>query len=208
MIIYEKMLDRDAMWALREGSMHFEEESAVHKTLRQLLDRLDRIGVSYALAAGMSLFFHGYRRFTEYVDLLVTREGLATIREKLEGLGYEFPFAGSKHLRDTNTGVRVKFLVTGDYPADGKPKPVSFPDPLEARIKLSGVYCLTLPKLVELKLASGMTNPARLGDLADVQNLIRLKSLPEEFAQELHPFVQAKYLELWQAVRADLTSES
>ena len=31
---------------------------------------------------------------------------------------------------------------------------------------------LSLPKLIELKLASGMTAPGRLKDLADVQELI------------------------------------
>src|SRR5258708_1578343 len=33
MLTYEQLLDRDPGWALREGSMHFENDSAVHKTL-------------------------------------------------------------------------------------------------------------------------------------------------------------------------------
>ena len=33
------------------------------------------------------------------VDILVTREGLKTIHERLEGLGYVPPFTGSKNLR-------------------------------------------------------------------------------------------------------------
>ncbi len=54
----------------------------------------------------MALFLHGYRRFTEDVDVLVTRESLNKIHEELEGRGYLPPFAGSKHLRDTEFGVR------------------------------------------------------------------------------------------------------
>ena len=50
---------------------------------------------------------------------------------------------------------------------------------------------------------SGMTNPGRLKDLADVQELIRLLRLPAEFAEQLQPFVKEKYGELWQAVQAD-----
>ena len=32
MITYEQKLDRDLRWALLEGSMHFEKESAVYKS--------------------------------------------------------------------------------------------------------------------------------------------------------------------------------
>ncbi len=55
---------------------------------------------------------------------------------------------------------------------------------------------LTLPKLVELKLASGMTAPDRLKDLADVQELIKAKGLTEEFAGLLDESVREKYREL------------
>jgi hypothetical protein len=56
--------------------------------------------------------------------------------------------------------------------------------------------------LIELKLASGMTAPHRLKDLADVQELIRVTSLSRELADQLDPYVRAKYLELWEAVQA------
>src|SRR5262245_47055625 len=128
MITYEQRLNRDLPWALREGSMHFEEESAVHKTMKRIVGRLEEMGIPYALAGAMAMFFHGFRRFTEDVDLLVTPEALKEIHQRLEGLGYLAPFSGSKHLRDSDSGVRVEFLTTGDFPGDGKPKPISFPD--------------------------------------------------------------------------------
>src|SRR5207249_4041453 len=92
------------------------------------------------------------------------------------------------------------FLTTGDYPGDGKPKPVAFPDPAEAAVQIEGMWFLKLPTLIELKLASGMTNPGRLKDLADVQELIRALDLPEGFAGQLHPFVREKYNELWRGL--------
>jgi hypothetical protein len=160
-ITYEQRLNRNPDWALGEGSVHFDKESAVHKTLRKITSRLDGLGIPYALASSMAMFLHGYRRFTEGVDLLVTRAGLEDIHRRLEGLGYVPPFAGSKQLRDTEHGVRIEFLVTGEYPGDGKPKPVAFPDPTQARIVIAGIPCLELAKLIELKLASGMTTPGR-----------------------------------------------
>ena len=120
-----------------------------------------------------------------------------------KGLGYVAPFAGSKHLRDAENGVRIEFLVTGEYPGDGKPKPVVFPDPVAVSVEIDGVNCLELTRLLELKLASGMTNPGRLKDLADVQELIRALALPAELAEQLNPFVRTKYTELWTAARSD-----
>src|SRR3984893_17736986 len=107
MIAYETLLNQNFDWALREGSMHFEKESAVHKTLRKITRRLEEMGIPYAVAGGMALFAHGYRRFTEDVDILVTPEGLKEIHRQLEGLGYLPPFAGSKNLRDAEQGVRI-----------------------------------------------------------------------------------------------------
>jgi hypothetical protein len=201
MIAYEQLLDRNLDWALREGSMHFEGKNAVHNALRKITSRLEQLGIPYALVGAMAMFFHGYRRFTDDVDILVTPEGLREVHRQLEGLGYLPPFAGSKHLRDTEYGVRVEFLVSGAYPGDGKPKPVAFPNPAEASVTIEGIKCLQLPRLVELKLASGMTNPGRLDDLGDVQKMIRALHLPAELASQLNPFVQDKYRELWAAVQ-------
>jgi hypothetical protein len=202
MIAYEEQLNRDRRWAFQEGSMHFEKENRVHKTMERITQRLEELSVPYAIVGGMALFFHGFRRFTEDIDILVTREGLQTIHQRLEGLGYLPLFAGSKHLRDTESGVRIEFLVTGDYPGDSLPKPISFPDPQSANVDIEGMRFISLPRLIELKLASGMTNTGRLKDLADVQELIRVLGLPRDLASQLNPFVHEKYRELWDGVQA------
>jgi hypothetical protein len=176
--------------------MHFEKDSAVYRTMEKLAARLAELRIPYAVAGGMALFQHGFRRFTEDVDLLVTAEGLKRIHESLEGLGYLPPFRGSKNLRDTETGVRIEFLVTGGYPGDGKPKPVSFPDPEKVGVELDGVTVVDLPKLVELKLASG-TAPWRVKDLGDVQEMMRVFRLPLEFGDKLDPSVRDSFQTLW-----------
>jgi hypothetical protein len=193
---YEERLSRDRRWALQEGSMHFEKESAVFKTMQAITRRLDELGIPYAVVGGMAMFMHGYRRFTEDVDLLVTPEGLKLLHEKLEGLGYLPPSAGSKNLRDTDTGVRIEFLVTGSFPGDGKPKPVAFPDPAAVAVEFDGIKCLNLETLIELKLVSG-TVPGRRKDWADVQELIRMMRLPEDFALRLAEVVRDDYRTLW-----------
>jgi hypothetical protein len=142
------------------------------------------------------------------VDIIVTREALAKIHEELAGLGYLPTVQGGRNLRDTVTGVRIDFLIGGDYPGDGKPKPVRVPlDPAGVTLEFDGVKYLTLPALVELKLASGMTSPARLRDLSDVLELIRLLKLPASFAERLDPYVRPKFMELFAAAASDPTGQ-
>ena len=180
--------------------MFFQNESEVQKSLRRITGRLRDLGIEYAVVGGMALFLHGYRRFTEDVDLLVTPDGLAKAHAALEGSGYRPPFPNSKNLRDTENGVRIEFIITGEYPGDGKPKPVVFPDPLAAGITQEGITLLNLPALIELKLASGMTSLDRLKDLADVQELIKLLALPKLYANQLNSSVREQYSVLWQGV--------
>lgn len=172
----------------------------VHETLHGITRRLHEIGVPHAVAGAMALAAHGYVRATVDIDILITADGLRLAHDRLAGLGYGTPFDGSKNLVDAATGVRIEFLVTGGFPGDGKPKPVAFPDPRDVAVEMDGVEYLSLPTLVELKLASGMTAPGRLKDLADVQELIRSAKLPNDFDQHLHPYVREKYQELWTAV--------
>ena len=197
LLTYEQRLTRDPRWALIEGSRHFEEKSAVFEALRKIASRLNGMGISYAVVGGLALFQHGLRRFTEDVDILVSKDDLRRIHNELEGLGYLPPYARSKHLRDTELGVKIEFLTTGEYPGDRKKKPVSFPDPAAVSFDSGGLHYVNLPTLVELKLASGMTNTSRMKDLSDVLELIKILSLPATFTDQLNPFVREKYLELW-----------
>ena len=182
---------------MSEGSRHFEENSAVFAALHKISNRLNDMGIAYAVVGGLALFHHGYRRFTEEVDILVTKDNLRRIHKELEGLGYLPPYPKSKHLRDTELGVKIEFLTTGEFPGDGKEKPVSFPDPAAVSLNSGGVSYLKLPTLVELKLASGMTKPDRMKDLSDVLELIKILNLSANFTDQLNPFVRTKYSELW-----------
>ena len=98
--------------------------------------------------------------------------------------------------------IRIRFLVTGEFPGDGKAKPVAFPDPATSADDMDGLRVLRLPRLIELKLASGLSAPHRLRDLADVQEIIKVRGLDGAFADQLDPSVRARYLELQQAVAA------
>lgn len=189
--------------AIEEASRFFMRTDAVHRTLREVTRRLEELGIPYAVAGGMALVAHGYDRTTVDVDILVTADGLKATHEHLAGRGFVPPFDGSRNLRDAETGVRVEFLVAGQFPGDGKPKPVAFPPPEQVAVAIDGIRYVSLPKLIELKLASGLSHPGRLRDLADVQELIRILKLPVAFGDQLDESVRAKFHELHAAVGDD-----
>jgi hypothetical protein len=184
-----------------EGLRYFMGQGSLNNTLAQLSSDLKRHGIDYMVIGAVALMAHGYPRFTEDIDLVLTPEGLEAFHRELIGLGYAPAFQGAKkRLRSTRDGVSIEVIMAGEYPGDGKPKPVTFPVPADASIDIDGVRIVTLEKLIELKLASGMTAPDRLKDLADVQELIKVRGLTSEFAATLNPYVREQYLQLCRAV--------
>lgn len=184
-----------------EGQRYFMGQGDLHGALGDLCSDLERRGIDYMIIGAVALMAHGYPRFTEDIDLVMTAEGLETFHRELVGLGYTPAFEGArKRLRATRAGVPVEIILAGEYPGDGRPKPVSFPVPVEASVEIDGARFVTLEKLIELKLASGMTAPDRLKDLADVQELIKLRGLTAEFADGLHPYVREQFTRLCSAV--------
>lgn len=193
---YEDKMRRGGESALRAAGQFFMRDDSVHRSLRKITARLGEMGIPYAVVGGMALVAHGYDRTTVGVDVLLPADALPRVHAELDGLGYVPPFEGSRDLRDTETGVRIEFLVAGQFPGDEKPKPVAFPDPSTASVVIDGIRYVGLETLVELKLASGMTNPGRIKDLADVQELIRTLRLDVAFAERLDPYVRSKFAEL------------
>jgi len=187
--------------AYDEGLRFFMGEGILNETLRRVTKDLEDHEIDYSVIGAVALNQHGYRRFTEDIDLLLTKEGFEKFKKELVGKGYRPAFEGAtKKFRTTAENVTVEIITSGEFPGDGKPKPVVFPDPSENQIEIDGVKTLTLEKLIELKLASGMTAPHRLKDLADVQELVKVKNLTADFVEQLNPFVRGKFLELQKAV--------
>lgn len=177
---------------------YFMGQSDLHTAARHLAELFEVEGIPYAIAGAVALGVHGRRRLTEDIDVLIRREDLQRFKDTWLGRGYVEITAGLKAVRDTVRGVKIDFLIAGDYPGDGKPKPVSFPDP--ASLEPSGdEFCVVpLLTLVELKLASGTSAPHRGQDLVDVMELIRANGLPRDFSDRLDPSVREAFLEQWQ----------
>lgn len=175
----------------------------------QISAALSAKDVPYAIAGGIACHAHGHRRATEDVDVLVNAEDAkGAVFSLLDSSpGYAPRFRGSRRSwRDTKNRVDIDLLVSGDYPGDGLPKPIVFPE--LARLAppqthdwhtrvIAGLRFVDLVTLIELKLASALSAPHRLKDAADVQALISANSLPREFVVELHVSVRPEFVRLW-----------
>lgn len=178
------------------------EQSPIHDTMRRLAKAFNDLEIAFAIAGAMAANAHGHRRTTADVDVLIRREDLLRFKEHWIGRGWLDLFEGSKGFKDTQNGVKVDVLIVGDYPGDGKPKPISFPTPESVReIRDVNLPYLNLKSLLELKVASGMTAAHRPRDLDDVIQLIRINALPLDYSSQLNPYVREKFIELWQAAQ-------
>ncbi len=201
MITYEDRLNADLDWAFSEGSRHFENRSQVHVSMRRIARNLRAMEIPYAVIGPMALFAHGYRRFTEVVDVLLSRDGLKSLPRRRSECEFEPARRWSKHLRDKENGVLIAMHVVGDYLREQNTQLPMHADPSTGSVEIDGIRYLELPQLVELLLAFGMSRAKGI-HLSDVQEAIRHLALPLDLMNEFHPAVKDKYGELWNSMRS------
>ena len=177
-------------------------EADAQRALYRLTAILEAEDLPYAIIGAFALNEYGHRRVTVDVDLVMRDEHLQEFKRRHLGKGYAERVPGTGKLLDSVHGVNIDVLSTGRFPGDDKPKPIAFPDPATVALRGKQFALLPMPRYIELKLASGMVAPHRAKDLVDVQELIQSAALPSSLADELHPWVRDKFLEIWRLAQA------
>ena len=90
---------------------------------------------------------------------------------------------------------RAVGMPAGTPPGAG---PFAFPDPGQSSEEIEDVRVVTLPQLVQLKLAA-----RRYYDFGDVVFLIRVHNLDESFLEKLHPSVHKDFIECLEEKRSE-----
>jgi hypothetical protein len=183
---------------LKEIGVFFQKRSPQHQAMRRLARRLKKARIPYAIMGAMAVNAHGAERTTKDVDVLLTPEGLERFRQEFVGDEYEQVQGRPRRFVERQSGVPVDFLVTGRYPGTGKPGPLAFPDPTEASQEIDKIRVLTLPQLIQLKLAA-----RRYYDFGDVVFLIRTHNLDESFLPQLHSSVHRDFIECLEEKRRE-----
>ena len=170
--------------------MFFEHRDPVHKAMQRLVRRLRRARIPYAIMGAMAVNAHRAERTTKDVDVLLTLRGLERFCKEFVNKFYESVSGHPRRFIERRSGVRVDVLVTGLFPGRGEPKAFAFPDPIEASEEIKKIRVLTLPQLIQLKLAAG-----RYRDFGDVVSLINMNHLDEAFLDQLHASVRRDFIE-------------
>lgn len=182
---------------LKEIDKFFQGRDPVHKTMKRLAKRLEKAGIPYAIVGGMAVYAHQYRRTTDDLDVLLTRDGFAEFRRRFVPKYYS-PTERPRRFVDKASGITVDVLVTGLFPGSGKPGPVAYPDPINVTQEIEKVRVIDLPTLIQLKLAARQHQ-----DFADVVNLISAHHLNESFAAKLHATLRRDYIECLEEKRRE-----
>jgi hypothetical protein len=188
---------------LREIAMFFDGTDRVHQTMRRVAEKLESAGLKYAIMGGMAVNAHRYVRTTGDVDFLVRADGLDFIRKLVASGEFRAVEGRSRRFEDPVTNITFHILVTGNYPGNGQPGPIAFPDPATTIENIGSLQVVTLVVLIELKLAAH-----RYQDFADVVNLIRIQKLDETFAVHLHPSTHRDFTECLEEMRREEEYES
>jgi hypothetical protein len=183
---------------LKEIDLFFEGRGREHQTLRRLIQRLEKANIAYAIMGAMAVNAHGAERTTKDVDVLVTQEGLDLFRQRYVGRSYDTVPGRPRRFEERRSKVTIDFLVTGRFPGSGKPGPVAFPHPEEASQTIKNAKVVTLPQLIQLKLAA-----RRHQDFGDVVFLIRIHNLDESFLENLHPSLHGDFIECLEEKRRE-----
>jgi hypothetical protein len=166
--------------------------------MKRLAQRLEKAEIPYAIMGAMAVNAHGARRTTDDVDVLLTRDGLERFRRQFVGKTYDQVEGRDRRFIERRSKVGVDVLVTGLYPGRGKPGPFAFPDPSAAGVKIDDIQVVSLPQLIQLKLAA-----RRYYDFGDVVFLIRVHNLDERFMDQLHPSVHQDFVECLEEKRRE-----
>lgn len=172
---------------------------SLDKAVERLSKTLRQMELPFIISGALAVNHHGHRRATEDVDILMRRDDLSKFKDKNISRGWLNQFEGSKDFIDTIHGIPIDVSLAGDFSGDGKPKPVSFPDPTDESLIAfqDDLPFMNLTKMIELKLACGMSACDRPRDFDDVIQLIRKNQLDRPFGSKLNPYVLETWNKYW-----------
>jgi hypothetical protein len=174
-----KMLGNESLWAVA---------ARCH-------DLLTEAGIAYSVCGGVAVCLHGYQRNTTDLDLIIRSDDRDAVRRVFTDTGYVWDSEQSEFR--TADGIAIQFLIAGQKAGKGTEVSVSEPVGDLNVEQLEGLSVVRLSRLIEMKIACGMSNLRRTHkDFADVVELISIRNLDGSFAQFLHKSLRSTFREL------------
>src|SRR5262245_40030157 len=95
----DSRLGEDMEQKLARATRFFMGTADVQLAANRLAQKLDELGIPYAICGGLAVFAHGHERMTRDVDVVLTADGLARFKEQALGRGWLERFPGSRGVR-------------------------------------------------------------------------------------------------------------
>jgi hypothetical protein len=201
----ERLLDRlDLADALLAGRERMLEPQDLPGRYGRVVEALDRVLVvcdcESVIGGGWAVWRHGYvGRVTQDIDVALPSDKLAEFLQVASVSGFKIvnvPEGNWPKLTHRDTNIDVDILPEGGRPGTiGRKAPTTIPHPRAMGAEPGRLKYISLPSLIELKLAAG-----RLRDEADVIELIKenpdqINHLRAQLAS-VHPQYAARLEEL------------
>ena len=146
------------------------------RVIRAIDHLLQAAQAEAVLGGGWAVWRHGYvGRVTQDVDVVLAAERVAEVLRLASVSGFEIlprPPGRWPKMLHKETGIQVDILPEGERPGTpSRPAPTTLPHPRALGARGPRLHYITLPALIQLKLAAG-----RARDESDVVELIRANS--------------------------------
>ncbi len=168
-----------------EALLLLDGRGAILDVAREVSSVVREHNLDAAVIGEVAVVLHGYVRTTIDVDVFVGDAPQAAA-DALRAAGYSFHRAR----REFRRGHIPVHLVTV---AETRMTPRKL-------VAIADILTVSLPDLVNMKLASGLRDPLRAIDLADVIGLIRARRLTAAFAAKLDKTVRPEFRKLVRAI--------
>lgn len=177
------------------------------EALQAMRELSEEEGIPIAVIGGAATVFHGYERFTEDMDIVVSAQDFDKIIKVCYRYGFDIKSYNPTGMHELlYKGLKIEVLEEGMFSGDPN-DPKAMPSPAEMGVT-HGLQFIPLDKWVRLKLSGG-----RAKDNADIVEVLKKKT-PEEhqdteaYLQDFNPDYAQRFRQLAQDAEREKAQES
>jgi hypothetical protein len=166
-----------------------------YRAVQSLRELAEEEGIPIAVIGGVAAVFHGYERFTQDLDIVVSVQDFHKIIKVCYKYGFEIESYNPTGMHEISyNGLPIEVLEEGMFAGDPK-DPIAMPSPTELGVT-QGLEFVPLEKWVRLKLSG-----KRSQDYTDIINVFKSKTSEEhqdteDYLRDFNPEYAQKFREL------------
>ena len=170
------------------------------RSIQSITKLLKDNNINFTIIGGACRNQYGYSKITEDIDLLVDKRDKEKMLNLPIGFIKELSNGRGKRFLLHNPKTPIDVIYTGEK-AGSDSSYIEYENPKKISKDIKGIPFLSLKKLIEYKLASGLYGKARYKDFDDIGELILRNDLSLNYCDDLREDLKSKYIELWHEIK-------